>query len=125
MAEDNDITMPPAYPTVGQFIQELPSLEDTDEDIPAEASGDASADVRGISNYVEETRQSYVFVAEINPITMAPTDPSVAQFIQEMPPIDDNISKEATDDNDSLRILVDVLVHQEDEGAEAQQKLPF
>ena len=120
MTKDNDITMPPAYPAVCQFIQEMPSLEDTDKDIQAEASNDTSTDVRGISRCVEETQQTFVFVAEINAITMAPTDPSVAQFIQEMPPIDDNISKEATDDNDSLRILVDVLVHQEDEGAEAQ-----
>ena len=111
--------MPPACPTVGQFIQKMPSLEDTDEDIQAEASGDALMDVRGISRCTEETRQTYVFVAEINPIKLAPTDPSVAQFIQELLPIDDNQSKEATDDDDSVRIFVDVIVHQVDEGAEA------
>ena len=73
MGEDHDITMPPAYPTVGQFIQEMPSLEDTDEDIPAEASGDESADVRVISRCVEE--------AEVKAIAMSPTDTSVAQFM--------------------------------------------
>ena len=49
MAEDNDITMPPAYPAVGQFIKEILSFEDTDEDIQEEASGDALTDVQGIS----------------------------------------------------------------------------
>ena len=122
MAEDNDITMPPAYPTEDQFIQEMPSLEDTDEGIQAEASSNASVDIRGISKCVEETQQTYVFVAEINPITMAPTDPSVAQFIQEMLSIEDNITKEAIDDDASVRILVDVIVHQEDEGAELLSK---
>ena len=89
--------MPPAYPAVGQFIKEILSFEDTDEDIQEEASGDALTDVQGISRCVEETPQTYVFVSEINPITMKPThDPSVAQFIQKMvPPIKDKIPKEA------------------------------
>jgi hypothetical protein len=96
MAEDNDITMPPAYPAVGQFIKEILSFEDTDEDIQEEASGDALTDVQGISRCVEETPQTYVFVSEINPVTMKPTDPSKAQFIQKMlPPIKDKIPKEA------------------------------
>ena len=40
-AEDNAVTMSANDPSVAQFIQEMPSLEDTDEDsdIPAEASG--------------------------------------------------------------------------------------
>ena len=89
--------MLPAYPAEGQFIQEILSLEDTDEDFQAEAFGDALAYVRGIPRCVEETWQTYVFVTEINAITMAPIDPSVAQFIQEiLPPIKDNIPKEAT-----------------------------
>ena len=121
MTKDNDITMPPAYPTVDQFIQEMPSLEDTDKDIQAEASNDTSTDVRGISRCVEETQQTYVFVAEINAITMAPTDPSVAQFIQEMLRIDDNIPN-PTDEDASVRTLVNVIVHQEDKGDEAQQE---
>ena len=45
---------------------------------------------------------------------------SLPKLIQEILSIDDNIPKEATDDA-SVRILVDVIVHQEDEGAEAQQ----
>ena len=46
----------------------------------------------------------------------------MAQLIQEMLPIEDNITKEANDDDASVRILVDVIVQQEDEGAEAQQE---
>ena len=41
-AEDNAVTMSANDPSVAQFIQVMPSLEDTDEDIPAEASGDES-----------------------------------------------------------------------------------
>ena len=78
------------------MIHEIPSLEDTDEDIQAEAFSDALAYVRGIPRCVEETQQTYVFVAEINAITVAPIDPSVAQFNQKMlPPIKDHIQKES------------------------------
>ena len=73
----------------------MPSLEGIDNDIPAETA-----------------RQTYVFVADINAITMAPTDPSDDTYC-----IHDNIPKEAT-----LRILVDVIIYQEDEGAEARQE---
>ena len=80
--------------------KKYPSLEDIDEDIQAEVSGDTLGYVRGISRCVEETWQTYVFVAEINAITMAPATSdigTVGQFIQEiLPPIKDNIPKEAT-----------------------------
>ena len=90
-----------------------------------EASGDALTDVREIPRCAENSRQTNVFVAEISPTTMTPTNPSVAQFIQKILSSNDNVPKEATDDDDSVRILVDVIVHQEDEGAEAQQEEPF
>ena len=41
MAEGNDIPMLPAYQAERQFIQEILSLEDTDEDFQAEGFGDA------------------------------------------------------------------------------------
>ena len=53
MAEGNDITMLPAYPAEGQFVQEIPSNEDIDEDIQAEVSGDTLGYVKGISRCVE------------------------------------------------------------------------
>ena len=111
VAEDNAVTMSATDSPVAQFIQEMPSLEDTDEDIPAEASGDESADVRVISRCVEE--------AEVKAIAMSPTDTSVAQFIHDMLPIDDDISVGAIDDA-PVKIIVNVIVHQEDEVDEAQ-----
>ena len=55
MAEDNAVIMSATDSSVAQFIQEMPSLEDTGEDILAEASSDASSHVRGISRCVDET----------------------------------------------------------------------
>ena len=40
VAEDSVITMSPTDPSVAQFIQGTLSLEDTDDDISAEAFGD-------------------------------------------------------------------------------------
>ena len=71
---------------LSQFLQELPSLEDTADDILAKASTDVPADVRGISGCEEETptanKPTYIFVAEVNTIN-SPTAPRrVAPFIQ-------------------------------------------
>ena len=53
MAEENAVTKSDNDPSaVVQFIQEILSLEETDEDISVEASGDESVDVRGISRCV-------------------------------------------------------------------------
>ena len=53
MAEENAVTKSANDPSaVAQFIQEMLSLEETDEDISVEASGDESVDVRGFSNCV-------------------------------------------------------------------------
>ena len=43
VAEDNAVTMSANDPSVAQFIQVMLSLENPDKDIPAEDSGDESA----------------------------------------------------------------------------------
>ena len=73
-------------------------------------------DVRVISRCVEE--------AEVNAIAMSPTDTSVAQFIHDMLPIHDDISVGAIDDA-PVKIIIDVIVHQEDEVDEAQEDYSF
>ena len=91
VAEVNAIPMPTAYPTVCQFLQDIPSLEDT------------SFRLRSIPSIVHFTS----FTAHRR----------VAPFIQELPPIEDpdqNISESPT--NASVNALVDVIVHQEAEG---------
>ena len=49
------------------------------------------------------------------PITMSPTDTSVAQLMTCYVPIDDDISVLEAIDDAPLKIIVDVIVHQEDE----------
>ena len=84
--------MPTAYPTVCQFLQDIPSLEDTADDIPAKASTDVPVDVRGMSRQEEETptanKPTYIFVAEVNTVNSPPAHQRVASFIQELPPIE-------------------------------------
>ena len=121
VAEVFAIPMPATYPTVCQFLQDMPSLEDTADDVPAKAS----TDVRGMPICEEETwtvnKPTYIFVAEANTITSPPVHRRVAPFIQELPPIedpDDNISESST--NVSVNALVDVIVQKEAEGTVSQ-----
>ena len=91
VAEVNAIPMPTAYPTVCQFLQDIPSLEDT------------SFRLRSIPSIVHFTS----FTAHRG----------VAPFIQELPPIEDpgdNISESPTNAS------VNALVHKEAEGALSQ-----
>ena len=114
-----------AYPTVCQFLQDIPYLEDTVDDVPAKTSTDVPVDVREISICAEETRivnkLTNIFVAEVNTINSPTAHQRVALYTQELPPIedpDDNISESPTDA--SVNPLVDVTVHQEAEGALSQ-----
>ena len=62
MAEDNAVTMSANDPSVAQFIQEMPSLEDSDDDISAETSSDASADAPlKKEDEGDEAQQDYFF----------------------------------------------------------------
>ena len=126
VSEVNSLPMPPACPTGGQLPQEMPSLEDIDDGIPPESDVDTSVDVKGISRCPEETqtvtRSTYILVSEVNAIKISPDCPKVAQFIKEMPPIEetgDNITTEAVDDA-PINTLVDVIDYQEAEGALGQ-----
>ena len=103
------------------FLQGMPSLEDTADDVPTKTSTDVPVDVGGTSMCEEETgtddKPSYIFVAEVNDNNSPPAHRRVAPFIQELPPIedpDDNISESST--NVSVNALADVIVHQEAEG---------
>ena len=74
VAESNAISMPTAYQTLGQSLQEMPPVEDT----PA---------------------AHIIFVAEVNAITM-PTDyQTLGQFLQEMPPVEDVPADDAPADD--------------------------
>ena len=124
VVEVSSLPMPPACPTTSQFLQEMPSLDDIYDGTPSES--DISVDVKGIFRCPEDTqtvtRSTYILVSEVNAIKISPDCPKVAQFIKEMPPIEDhgdNITTEAADDA-PINTLVDVIDYQEAEGALGQ-----
>ena len=80
-------------PTVCQFLQEVPSVEDTGNDIPEEAPAEPTVDVRRTTACAKETkkndRPTYINVAvEVNSLPMPPACPTADQFLQEMPSLE-------------------------------------
>ena len=119
VVEVNSLPTPPACPTAGQFLQEIPSLEDIDDGILPESNVDTSVDIKEISRCPKETRSTYTLVSEVKAIKISPDYPKVAQ---EMPPIEepgDKITAEAAADA-PINTHVDVIDYQEAEGALGQ-----
>ena len=83
-----------AYPTICQFLQEVPSVEDTDNDIPEEAPAESIVDVRRITRCAKKTkkkdRPTNINVDfKVNSLPMPPACPTADQFLQEMPSLED------------------------------------
>ena len=120
----NAITMPAAYQTLGQFLQETLTVEDTPaadalaadpltaEPLVSDTSATNSPTTNALANTPttdasdnEETqkvtRPTYVFIANVNGVTMSPVYQTLAQFIKEMAPTrntNDDILSEANVD---------------------------